>query len=213
MNIKLFLLLLSGLCWTIVYIDSIRVGFRDKSYAMPFWALSLNIAWEFLHFAYGLKNAGTSPQTIVNGIWAGFDIVLLVTYFKFGKSFFPMFLHAKWFIPYSIAVLAACFVIQFFFIDEFGVAYGATYSAFLQNLLMSVLFINMFVLRKGSSGQSLTIAICKWIGTLAPVITFGILGHDSLKGPSNLVLAVGAFIFIADLVYILMLVKDKNTAK
>jgi len=42
----LFLTILSGICWTAVYIELIRVGFRDKACGMPFWALGLNIAWE-----------------------------------------------------------------------------------------------------------------------------------------------------------------------
>jgi hypothetical protein len=40
-----FLTLISGLAWTIVYIDSIRIGFRQKTYAMPMAALALNFAW------------------------------------------------------------------------------------------------------------------------------------------------------------------------
>jgi hypothetical protein len=43
-TVKLILTIISGLCWTIVYIDGIRVGLRDKSYAIPFYALALNFA-------------------------------------------------------------------------------------------------------------------------------------------------------------------------
>jgi hypothetical protein len=41
-----FLTLVSGIAWTLVYIDAIRVGFKDKSYAMPLFALALNLGWE-----------------------------------------------------------------------------------------------------------------------------------------------------------------------
>ena len=41
----LLLTALSGIAWTIVYLDSIRVGFSQKTYAMPIAALGLNIAW------------------------------------------------------------------------------------------------------------------------------------------------------------------------
>ena len=30
-----FLIIVSGLAWTIVYIDSIRIGIKDKTFAMP----------------------------------------------------------------------------------------------------------------------------------------------------------------------------------
>src|ERR1051325_1203152 len=55
-TIKLVLTIVSGLCWTIVYIDGIRVGLRDKSYAIPFYALSLNIAWELLYTFLGFRH-------------------------------------------------------------------------------------------------------------------------------------------------------------
>jgi len=46
-------------------------------------------------------------------------------------------------------------VIQVLFIGEFGLVdmRAAKYSAFLQNLLMSGLFIAMFVARRGARGQ------------------------------------------------------------
>jgi hypothetical protein len=41
----LFLTVLSGLAWTIVYAEGIRLGFRDRTYAIPLAALGLNFAW------------------------------------------------------------------------------------------------------------------------------------------------------------------------
>jgi hypothetical protein len=38
---------------------------------------------------------------------------------------------------------------------------------------MSGLFIAMFVARRGPRGQSILLAVAKWIGTLAPTILFG----------------------------------------
>jgi hypothetical protein len=87
------------------------------------------------------------------------------------------------------------------FIAEFGVAdhKSATYSAFLQNLLMSGLFIAMFVARRGPRGQSLLIAVAKWIGTLAPTILLGFLA-DSL-----FVIVIGLLCSVFDLAYIALL--------
>jgi hypothetical protein len=65
--------------------------------------------------------------------------------------------------------------VQWLLIAEFGVHDAGRYSAFLQNLLMSGLFIAMLVVRRGLRGQTLTIAIAKWLGTLAPTILFGVL--------------------------------------
>jgi hypothetical protein len=44
-----FLTALSGLAWTVVYIEAIRVGFTQRTYALPVVALALNIAWESIY--------------------------------------------------------------------------------------------------------------------------------------------------------------------
>ena len=49
-----FLGVLSGLAWTVVYIECVRVGLRDRTYAMPLAALGLNIAWESTYAVHGL---------------------------------------------------------------------------------------------------------------------------------------------------------------
>jgi hypothetical protein len=78
------------------------------------------------------------------------------------------------------------------------------YSAFLQNLLMSILFINLFIKRGNMEGQSMLLAVSKWIGTLAPTIIFGIL-HFNL-----FVLVCGIFCSVFDLIYISLLVNYKK---
>jgi hypothetical protein len=81
---------------------------------------------------------------------------------------------------------------------------AARYSAFQQNLLMSILFISMFVARRGSEGQSLLLAVAKWIGTLAPTILFGVL-EDSF-----FILTLGVFCSVFDLLYIGLLLWDRR---
>jgi hypothetical protein len=81
---------------------------------------------------------------------------------------------------------------------------AAQYSAFLQNLLMSGLFIAMFVARRGPRGQTLLIATAKWIGTLAPTILFGFM-------PGSLfVIGVGLLCGVFDLAYIGLLIWAKR---
>jgi hypothetical protein len=81
---------------------------------------------------------------------------------------------------------------------------AAQYSAFLQNLLMSGLFIALFVARRGSRGQTLLIAFAKWIGTLAPTILLGAIGS------SGFILGIGILCSVFDLVYIGLLVWAKR---
>ena len=84
----LFLLLLSGICWTIVYVQLIIVGFKDKTYGMPFVALALNFAWEALHSYIGLKNNLANIQTWITLIWFLLDIVIVYTYLRYGRKSF-----------------------------------------------------------------------------------------------------------------------------
>jgi hypothetical protein len=205
-GLKLLLTIVSGICWTIVYLDGIRVGIKDRSYAIPFYALAFNITWELLQTIYGFQTA-VSVQTIINAVWFVFDLGILYTYFKYGRKYFSDNLPARAFVVWSVLGIITAFWVEFAFIREFGVAVGAGYSAFLQNLLMSVLFIDMLVKRGNREGQSLTIAVNKWIGTLAPTILFGVLGAGGFPRGSFLILSLGLLCSIFDLIYVWMLLK------
>jgi hypothetical protein len=91
------------------------------------------------------------------------------------------------------------YVVQWAFVVEFDFAQAARYSAFLQNLLMSGLFIAMFVGRRGPRGQSMTIAVAKCIGTAAPTIIFGVYEGSAF------ILTLGILCFIFDVAYIVLL--------
>jgi hypothetical protein len=197
---ELFLTVLSGVAWTTVYIVAIRIGFKQQTYAIPIAALSLNIAWEWIYSIHDLANA-PGPQAYINLAWAVADVVILYTFFRYGRAELPTFVTRPVFIAWGIAMLSASVTIQLLFIGEFGLINmrAAQYSAFLQNLLMSGLFLAMFVARRGARGQSLTIGFAKWIGTLAPTLVFGVIGH------SRFILGIGILCSVFDLAYIALL--------
>jgi hypothetical protein len=207
-TIKTILTVISGLCWTIVYIEGIRLGFKHRSFAIPFFALALNLAWELLHTIFGLQSRG-GLQTLINAVWFFFDIGILYTYLVFGRKYFPGNLPRFWFVGWTVVVILTALCIEYAFIREFGVFLGGAYAAFLQNLVMSILFIDMLVSRGTREGQSLTLAINKWIGTLAPTIQFGILSDMDLPRGSLLILVAGGFCSVFDLIYIWMLRRTK----
>ena len=148
----LFLTLLSGIAWTIVYIVSIRIGFTQKTYTIPLAALALNIAWESIHSVNGLIT-DRSVQTYINLAWGLADVVIVYTFFRYGRRELPRFVSRWMFIGWGIAVIAAAYVVHWLFITEFGWNAAARYTAFLQNALMSGLFIAMFVARRGPRGR------------------------------------------------------------
>jgi hypothetical protein len=192
---QLFLTIVSGLAWTIVYIEAIRLGYRHKTYAMPLGALGLNVAWETIYGVHGLSGT-LSAQSIINLLWAAADVVIVATYLRFGRAELPKFVTPPLFMAWSVVIFGTSYAVQALFIGEFGWTNGARYSAFLQNLLMSGLFIAMLVARRGTRGQSLLIAVAKWLGTLAPTILFGVLGNLPF------ILWIGLLCSLFDLIYI-----------
>ncbi|EKQ51730.1 MULTISPECIES: hypothetical protein [unclassified Clostridium] len=209
---ELTLLLVTGFCWTLVYLQMIYLGFKEKTYGMPFIALALNFSWEALHSYLGLKTNFPSVQTCIILVWLLLDFFIICTYLLYGKKYFPKQTSKEYFIPWTIIIFIMSFVIQYFFVVEFN-ELGKVYSAFIQNLIMSVLFIIMLVQRTDTKGQSLFIAINKWVGTLAPTILYGIIWG------CKLVLILGIFCSIFDILYIHFLdnvmnssAADKNTS-
>lgn len=194
--------LISGICWTIVYIALIHVGFKQKTYGMPLFALALNISWECIYSFKDLTTNAANVQTWINMAWFLLDIVIVITYCKFGKKNFSQYFDTRFFLPWTLLALIMGFAVQIAFIVEFG-KMSVAYSAFLQNLIMSVLFIKMLAVRKSKIGQNQLIAICKWIGTLTPTILFGIIHYDIL------VLVLGGFCSVFDIIYICMLQTKK----
>ena len=207
-SIKTVLTVISGLCWTVVYLEGIRLGFKHRSYAIPFFALALNLAWELLHTIFGFQSGG-GLQSVINAVWFFFDIGILYTYLMFGRKYFPSNLSRSWFIGWTVVVILTGFCVQYAFTREFGIFLGGAYAAFLQNLVMSILFIDMLVSRGTREGQSPTLAINKWIGTLAPTIQFGVLGDMDLPRGSLLIMVAGGFCSVFDLIYIWMLQRTK----
>lgn len=190
-----FLSALSGLAWTIVYIAAIRIGFRQRTYAIPLAALALNFAWETTYTVHDLMGR-MSLQGYVNLVWALADLVIVYTFFAFGRAEFPRFVTRPMFALWGTLVFGASYTVQWLFIAEFGEHDATRYSAFLQNLLMSALFIAMLIARRGLRGQTLTIAVAKWLGTLAPTILIGVLDGEPF------ILGIGILCSVFDLVYI-----------
>lgn len=206
-----FLTILSGIGWMIVYMECIRLGFKERTYAMPFFALGLNFAWEMIYTvsdivleAHGPLIGMNAIQVVVNAVWVLLDCIILYTYFKYGKKEFEKLFVKKLFVPWIVLILICCFALQIVFIMEFGFIMAAQYSAFLQNLLMSVMFVNMFIKRGNMEGQSLLLAGAKWIGTLAPTILMGVITFNPV------VIVCGIFCTIFDVIYILLLMNYKK---
>jgi hypothetical protein len=157
----------SGVMWTLTYLLIIRQGFIDRTYGMPLAALCANISWEFI-FAFVYPH--DLPQRAVDVVWLSFDLVILVQLLAFGPREFPTLPRRLFYAAFALALgtaFGAVLSITLQFDDFDGV-----YSAFGQNLMMSILFVTMVYARGSLRGQSVWIAALKMGGTALASLAF-----------------------------------------
>ena len=212
----------SGVFWLIAYILIIYRGFKDHSYGMPVVALIGNLGWEII-FGLGIQSGcaaswSSCPAAIIqarNFIWLLFDFLILFTVLKYGRRYFTGLLNR--FFPFivigGIAVtvfLVNAIVEEFWIVNRWGVVVngqtpqflpltlqgGSYYTGFALNFMMSILFVFMMYRRKSVEGQSVYIALNKWLGSVA---AFGFMLADDIG--SRVVFVLYAVVFVFDLYY------------
>ena len=199
------LTIISGLCWTLVYVLIIVRSYRDKTYGMPYWALAFNFSWEFIFsFILSVHSPDQQLQLLINRVWLLFDVFIFISYFLYGKKEWPTNLSHGLFYLYSLLVLATGYFFVYLISVELDGSRGK-YAAFIQNLMMSWLFIAMFQRRKNMAGQSVGVAAFKLVGTLAPTLIYG--------AKSNFVLFLGLSCLVADLIYLVLLIDFRRKSK
>jgi hypothetical protein len=170
---------------------------------MPVVALALNVAWETIYAIYGLMYFFERSPTWWFITWLSTDLGIIYTYFTYGRDEFPSFVTRPIFVAGSLLLFVVALLLQLAFVFEIDGPIGAlNYSAFLQNAFMSGSFIAMFVARGGSRGQSITLAVCKGLGSLAATL---VQGRTSLY-----VRFVGSGVVILDIIYICLLIYAKR---
>lgn len=215
----------SGVFWLIAYLLIIYRGFKDHSYGMPVVALIGNLAWEII-FGLGIETGcpatwASCPASLIqarNFIWLLFDFVILYTVLKYGRHYFTGILQ-KYFYVIVLGAIAVAFALIYSIVQEFWIQNvwnvtvdgqtpaflplkiqgGSYYTGFGLNLIMSVLFVFMINRRGNAEGQSVYIAISKWLGSLA---AFGFMLADGIQTP--VVNVLYGVVFLFDVLYIWM---------
>ena len=193
--------LASGVFWIITYACVIRQGLLDRTYAMPFLALVMNITWEFL-FTFVYPSVGGLLQESINAIWFAADIAIVAIFLKYWRSDYPKNLPESYFWPMLVFAFAMVTPIMVAIVSVFGRENGSVYTAYIDNLIMSVLFLTMLIRRGDRRGQSMWIAWGKLLGTLTAAIS------QYLYDPSNVLwLVIYIEIVVLDSLYVLLLSK------
>jgi len=215
---------LSSFFWTATYALIIRQGFKDRTFGMPLCALGANLAWECI-FLYETLNHGVYDARLAMILpWTLLDGAIVYQCFRYGRDDFQQPLVRKYF-PWGLAgILITAAAILLAFVREFHDAIG-WYAAFGQNLMMSVLFVAMFLRRDSLRGQSPYIAVSKFLGTFFAFVLavfwspktlhehWATLLPDAYYPIAPLLVILYAAIFVFDVLYIALVVKHGRAEK
>lgn len=184
-----------GLFWIITYILIIKQGFQDKKYGMPMAAICANISWEFI-FAFMYPQ--NDLQRIFTFLWFMLDVFIMMQFLLYGYKEYKKIIPRKIFYASFFITLAVSFFIILAMSHEFNDLAGK-YAAFSQNLMMSGLFIALFIQRGNLSGQSMGIAVCKMIGTMFAAVGF----YMYFRTPLITIISLATLIY--DWIYIVLI--------
>lgn len=170
---------LGDLLWVAVYVLVIRQGFRERTYGIPLFAICLNFTWELV-----FTTVHPPPSRVTLGlhlVWLAIDALILLQVLRYGRER-QVLPEVRRYFPWVVGgTLLLCFVGHLTLYDYqlslalFPDTEGIT-TAFVINLIMSVLFVAMLLHRRDSSGLSMPVAWLKMLGTgvisLANVLVF-----------------------------------------
>ena len=194
------ILVAGGIFWILTYIFIISKGFKDKTYGMPLIALCANMSWEFI-FSFIFPH--TPPQLFINYLWFGLDSIIVIQFFKYGKNEFSYLSSKKLYFMFIVLLVS-----EFSIILISGITIGkfkGVYSAFGQNVFMSILFIIMFFKRNSLRGQSIYIAVFKMLGTDLTSIHYYL--YEPTTQSSFILPSLFILIFIFDIAYIYLIAR------
>lgn len=231
---------LGDLLWAAVYILAIIIGRKQRTYAIPMVAIGLNVAWELVHTV--IHPPAHLSELIAHLVWFGFDLIIVFQLVRYGRERQENEVVRRFFGGIVLGILGMALVGHITFYDH--VTANAIFpdrdgvvSAFLINLVMSVLFIGFYFARPNGKGISRPVAWLKLLGTgmisLANVIAFettpavryevqirragtaewvdaGSIGSQTVH-PGFLYFLFGA-ILVFDLIYLVLLYRRPRTA-
>ncbi|KGJ49553.1 MULTISPECIES: transmembrane-type terpene cyclase [Paraclostridium] len=214
MKFELCLQVLCGVFWIIAYILIIHKSFKDKTYGIPLFALSLNLAWEFT-FSFIYPPGDLLFAKIIFLTWLLLDLIILYTFFKYGyksRKYIGIISKKSLYI-FTVFILVCSILFMILSVNDFSILFNnditqtSGFIANIQNLIMSILFVSMLLNRGNTSGQSIYIAIFKWMGTL----TVAILKFTNMLPSITTELFIIALIQFFDILYIYLIYKFSKT--
>jgi hypothetical protein len=167
-------------CWIVAYFAIIYRGFRDRTFGMPMAALAANLSWEAI-YSFFLNPFGDYIHVLSIPCFA-IDLVIAGQCLVYGSSNVSLPLLRKHFRKIFAAAVVIAFPIVYLSFYEFHDPLGE-YTGFGLNFMMSFLFVAMLLSRGNPSGQSMYIAIFKWLGTFFSYVATAFQATTTLADP------------------------------
>jgi predicted neutral ceramidase superfamily lipid hydrolase len=193
--LQLWLFGIGAAFWVLSYVYIVRTIVKHKFVEMPAGVLCANITWEFLWAFVFTQNLGEAIG-IGYKLWFFFDAYVVWQFYRYGdKQTVPSLKpYYKWVFTFA---LVAWFVAQYFYIKQgFDNPIGA-HSAYIINILISLLYILLFLRLEDKSVLSFTAGWARGLGTgLISVMCF-------LKWPDNYwLITLCAICLLLDIFYV-----------
>jgi hypothetical protein len=190
--------------WGLAYVFVVRNAFRYRYVEVPALAVCGNITWEFLWgFVWWTQDMGLLLQLMYMG-GCLLDVGILVMLFRFGDKQIASPAIRKLFRPIVVLALAG-WLPTWWFMRQVGydLPLGSN-SAYVINVVMSVLYLQLVLTVPDSKVLSLPVAWLKRLGTLM-VTVFCFLTYDN-----PFTLTLGVICAILDGHYVVLLHRRLN---
>lgn len=182
----------SGICWSIVYIMAIVLGFQRKAWYIPKLAICQNFAWELLVVINRLQSGSYGIAFAIQLLWLLLDIGVLITWLIYDRT-------GKYIWLKNTGLLLGVSVAMYI------LAYRAgkwEFAAFLINAIMSAGFV-LRLYRNDTFPESVIIAGAKLVGTLAATILNGLIWWNPV------LLWLGGLCLLLDGYYLISILNNK----
>jgi hypothetical protein len=192
--------------WIVNYIFIIRNIIKHKFVEMPAPVLCANFAWELLWSWVFVMNMGLAIR-LGYMAWFFLDVYIVWNFYRYGHKQVSASIIPYYKMMFTFGLIA-WIVCMYFYIDGgFDNPIGA-HSAYMSNILISILYITLYLRMDDKTLFSFTTAWTKWLGTgLVTVMCI-------LRWPDNYwLISMGIACFIIDIFYIYLVKKGVHTKK
>lgn len=153
--------------WVIVYVFVIKAIRKEKFVEVPFIAVTANFAWEFL-WSFVFKTDMGELYVWGYRVWFFMDCYIIIGTFLYGHKQIGIASVEKYFKPIFLFSLASWFYILYFYIKEYDapISHMGAYSGYILNVMMSAMYIPLFLRISDQYVFSKWGAWLKGVGTL-----------------------------------------------